>query len=57
VLIYFDAGTVQSVASRLYDALAPGGWLVLASTDPRVTPLSPFELVEAGNCLLYRGGH
>lgn len=54
VLIYFDEETVQSVATRLYDALAPGGWLVLASTDPRVTPLAPFELVEAGNCLFYR---
>lgn len=54
VLIYFDEATIQLVASRLYEALAPGGWLVLASTDPRMTPLAPFELVEAGQSLFYR---
>lgn len=54
VLIYFDEETIEAVASRLYEALTPGGWLVLASTDPRVTHMAPFELVEAGNCLFYR---
>ncbi len=34
VLIYFDAETVEQVAWRLCASLAPGGWLVTASSDP-----------------------
>ncbi len=34
VLIYFDAWTVEQVARRLCASLAPGGWLVTASSDP-----------------------
>lgn len=54
VLIYFDRKTIEAVVRRLYDSLSPGGWLILASTDPRATEIAPFELVEAGRCLLYR---
>ncbi|MDJ0521857.1 MAG: protein-glutamate O-methyltransferase CheR [Planctomycetota bacterium] len=34
VLIYFDAWTVEQVTKRLAASLAPGGWLVTASSDP-----------------------
>jgi len=34
VLLYFDAENVAKVARRLRDSLAPGGWLLTASTDP-----------------------
>ncbi|MDA0588113.1 MAG: hypothetical protein O3C17_08885 [Planctomycetota bacterium] len=54
VLIYFDQKSIEAVVRRLYDSLSPGGWLVLASTDPSVTQMAPFELVEAGACFVYR---
>jgi chemotaxis protein methyltransferase CheR len=34
VLIYLNAATIPQVARRLRDSLAPGGWLLTASTDP-----------------------
>lgn len=34
VLIYFDAWTIEQVTKRLSASLAPGGWLVTASSDP-----------------------
>jgi chemotaxis protein methyltransferase CheR len=54
VLIYFDRDTVRAVVRRLFEALAPGGWLVTASSDPPLGSEAPFEtvLTEAG--LLYR---
>ena len=54
VLIYFDEDSTRAVVRRLFDSLSPGGWLILASTDPNVTQMAPFELVEAGSCLVYR---
>lgn len=54
VLIYFDQKSIEAVVRRLYDSLSPGGWLVLASTDPLVSRMAPFELVEAGACFVYR---
>lgn len=54
VLIYFDRQTVNAVVRRLYESLSPGGWLVLASTDPSPIGIAPFEMVECGRCLVYR---
>lgn len=54
VLIYFDRKTVEAVVRRLYESLSPGGWLVLASTDPSPTEIAPFEMVQAPGCLLYQ---
>ena len=34
VLIYFDRETVHHVARRFHNALAEGGWLLTASSDP-----------------------
>lgn len=54
VLIYFDEDTTRAVARRLYDSLSPGGWLILASTDPPFRHFAPFDLVETGSGIVYR---
>ncbi len=54
VLIYLDQETVSLVAGRLYEALAEGGWLVTASTDPPLGGQAPFEVVVAPEGLFYR---
>jgi chemotaxis protein methyltransferase CheR len=50
VLIYLDGETVARIARRLFEALAPGGWLLTASSDPPLNNAAPFEtvLTEAG---------
>jgi chemotaxis protein methyltransferase CheR len=50
VLIYLDGDTVARIGRRLFEALAPGGWLLTASSDPPLNNAAPFEVVltEAG---------
>ncbi len=47
VLIYLRRPVIAEIARRLYDSLADGGWLVLASSDPRLAEYAPFRLVES----------
>jgi chemotaxis protein methyltransferase CheR len=54
VLIYFDAETVRRVAARLRAALAPGGWLLTASSDPPLAELAPFATVVTPHGVVYR---
>jgi chemotaxis protein methyltransferase CheR len=54
VLIYFDPATVRSVVRRLYDSLAPGGWLVTASSDPPPEFDAPYEAVVRDGVVCYR---
>ncbi|HYT87346.1 MAG TPA: CheR family methyltransferase [Gemmataceae bacterium] len=54
VLIYFDCDTVRSVAGRLFDALAEGGWLLTASADPLLTDMAPFEVITTNEGVFYR---
>lgn len=54
VLIYFDGETTASVARRFFEALAPGGWLITAPTDPPLAPFAPFEAVVTDAGILYR---
>lgn len=54
VLIYFGRETVRAVARRLYGALAPGGWLFTASSDPRLCDAAPFEVIDDESGLFYR---
>ena len=55
VLIYFDRETIRQVALRLYQSLAPGGWLIAASSDPPLWQDAPFEVRAcADKGLVYR---
>lgn len=45
VLIYFNAETIQAVASRLYRCLAPGGWLITGVSDRSLADYAPFEVL------------
>jgi chemotaxis protein methyltransferase CheR len=54
VLIYFDPRTIQGVARRLFAALAPGGWLLTASSDPPVGGEASFETVVTSAGVFYR---
>lgn len=53
VLIYFDSATIRAVAERLFNSLAPGGWLFTASTDPPLSELAPFETVNTSGGIAY----
>ena len=54
VLIYLDRATIGAVVRRLYEALAVGGWLVVASSDPSLSGLAPLEVVAAEGGIFYR---
>lgn len=54
VLIYLDPRAVARVARGLFDALAPGGWLFVAATDPPLRALAPFEEVATIAGRVYR---
>jgi chemotaxis protein methyltransferase CheR len=54
VLIYFDRETVQTVAHRLFQALAPGAWLITASSDPPIQDSAPFEVAVRESGVFYR---
>jgi chemotaxis protein methyltransferase CheR len=54
VLIYFDPETVRGVARRLYESLAPGGWLLTASSDPPLGGAAPYETVLTDAGVFYR---
>src|SRR5262249_55266259 len=43
-------------ARRLHGALADGGWLITASTDPPLSDEAPFEVVVADQGVFYRRG-
>ena len=57
VLIYFDAQTVRAVARRLYESLAPGGWLLTASSDPPLGEAAPFAPIVTDVGVFYRRNH
>ena len=56
VLIYFDPATVASVARRLFESLAPGGWLITGASDPPLGEHAPFETVLAPEGVFLRRG-
>lgn len=56
VLIYLDRATIREVARRLYGTLAPGGWLIAASSDPPLSHEAPFETVVTDHGVFYRQG-
>ena len=54
VLIYFNPETIAAVARRLYETLAPGGWLLTAASDPPLAAHARFETVTTDAGVLYR---
>ncbi len=54
VLIHLDPSRFAAVAATLFGALAPGGWLALAPSDPLLAEFAPFELVSTAAGLLHR---
>jgi chemotaxis protein methyltransferase CheR len=54
VLIYFDRQTVGVVARRLFESLAPGGWLITAPSDPPLGEDAPYEVVVTEAGVFYR---
>ncbi|MCS7470929.1 hypothetical protein NZK35_30105 [Stieleria sp. ICT_E10.1] len=54
VLIYFGAETVREISRRLFECLAPGGWLITASGDPRLVEHAGYEVVACDHGVFYR---
>ncbi len=54
VLIYFSETTVKTIAKRLHDCLADGGWLLTASGDPPLNELADFVSVITEYGVFYR---
>jgi len=54
VMIYFDALSIARVERRLFDALAPGGWLVTGPSEPLLGQRAPFEVIMHQNAICYR---
>ena len=54
VLIYFDPAAAVGVARRLFASLAPGGWLLTASSDPPLSGHAPYETVVTDAGVFYR---
>lgn len=56
VLIYLDESSIQTIASRFYDCLADGGWLITGPSDPPLWNLAPFTAEVVDGAVLYRKG-
>jgi chemotaxis protein methyltransferase CheR len=54
VTIYFDEATTRQVAQRFYDALTPGGWLVIGHAEPHLAIYRQFETHNVPGAVLYR---
>ena len=54
VLIYIDPAITTKVGKRLHDALAPGGWLLTAATDPRLADAAPWAEVRVEGGVWYQ---
>ena len=54
VTIYFDAATTRQVVSRLYQALVPGGWLIVGHAEPQMGMYEQFEVHNFPDTIVYR---
>ena len=54
VLMFFDAETIQQVATRLWASLVPGGWLILGPSDPNISAFADLEVHVTPAGLMYR---
>ncbi len=53
VMIYFDAATVRRLAQRFFDALVPGGHLIVGPSDPPLWDMAPFEVATTDGGIVY----
>jgi chemotaxis protein methyltransferase CheR len=54
VTIYFDDLTTRQVVERFYNALAPGGWLIVGHTEPQASVYQRFEVHNFPHTVVYR---
>jgi len=54
VMIYFTEETRQILLTNLYEALRPGGHLILGHSESLAHVTSPFELVHVNGVIMYR---
>lgn len=54
VLIYLEPEAVARVAAGIFEALADGGWLFTAASDPPLRDHAPFEHVVTPGGVFYR---
>ncbi|MDX1530907.1 MAG: protein-glutamate O-methyltransferase CheR [Rhodothermales bacterium] len=53
VLIYFDAASKQAAAANLYDALRPGGYLLVGTSETLYGVTQAFQPVRSGRAVAY----
>jgi len=54
VTIYFDEVTIRQVVERFYNALTPGGWLIVGHAEPQASVYRQFEVHNFPSAVLYR---
>jgi chemotaxis protein methyltransferase CheR len=54
VMIYFDGESIARLERRLFDCLAPGGWLLTGPSDPIFGQRAPFEVLMLPHGMCYR---
>jgi chemotaxis protein methyltransferase CheR len=54
VTIYFDAATTRQIVERLFEALAPGGWLIVGHAEPHASIYHQFEVHNFPDTIIYR---
>lgn len=54
VTIYFDTETTRQVVARLYEALTPGGWLIVGHAEPQASVYRQFEVHNFRDTVVYR---
>ncbi|HEY1012480.1 MAG TPA: protein-glutamate O-methyltransferase CheR, partial [Herpetosiphonaceae bacterium] len=54
VTIYFDEATTRRIIERFYDALTPGGWLIVGHSEPQARLYQRFEVHNFPDTVVYR---
>lgn len=54
VMIYFAPDLFRLTVARFYDALAPGGWLLVGHAEPNMSAFAQFRQVHAGAVTVYQ---
>ncbi len=54
VIIYFDTPTIKQVMERFYEALRPGGWLLLGYSETLFKLPTRFEMVDLRGAFAYQ---